>query len=94
MHRLSTDLKVSMPDASCFSKTNLKYMRRFFLLYCPRSFGQQVADQNQQASVGTIGQQVADQLGAVSKGIAQIVQQDAEQLLLADGTMGSENAEG
>lgn len=32
------------------------------------------------ASVGTIGQQVADQLGIVSQGIAQIVQQDAEQL--------------
>ena len=32
------------------------------------------------ASVGTIGQQVADQLGLVSQGIAQIVQQDAEQL--------------
>ena len=45
MQRLSIDLKVSMPDASCFSKTNLKYMRRFFLLYCPRSIGQQVADQ-------------------------------------------------
>ena len=32
------------------------------------------------ASVGTIGQQVADRLGIVSQGIAQIVQQDAEQL--------------
>ena len=32
------------------------------------------------ASVGTIGQQVADQLEVKSQGIAQIVQQDAEQL--------------
>ena len=36
------------------------------------------------ASVGTIGQQVADQLGIVSQGIAQIVQQDAEQLPLTE----------
>ena len=88
MQRLSTDLKVSMPDALCFSKTNLKYIRRFFLLYCPRSIGQQVADQNQRASVGTIGQQLADQLGVAHQGIAQIVQQDAEQLLLTEFVKG------
>lgn len=45
MQRLSTDLKVSMPDASCFSRVNLYYMVRFFKLYVPPKIVQQVAEQ-------------------------------------------------
>ena len=45
MQRVSADLKTWMPEAKCFSPTNLKYMRRFFKLYCPAPIGQQVADQ-------------------------------------------------
>ena len=44
MQRVSADLKTWMPEAKCFSPTNLKYMRRFFKLYCPAPIGQQVAD--------------------------------------------------
>ena len=44
MQRVSADLKVWMPEAKCFSPTNLKYMRRFFKLYCPAPIVQQVAD--------------------------------------------------
>ena len=47
MQRVSADLKAWMPEAKCFSPTNLKYMRRFFKLYCPAPIGQQVADQLQ-----------------------------------------------
>ena len=67
MQRLSADLKASMPDASCFSRTNLKYIRRFFLVYCPKAIGQQVADQLEahpriaQQVVARFGQQAADQ---------------------------------
>ena len=32
---LSRDLKEAIPDATCFSPTNLKYMKYFFSLYCP-----------------------------------------------------------
>ena len=37
MQRVSADLKTWMPEAKCFSPTNLKYMRRFFKLYSPAS---------------------------------------------------------
>lgn len=33
LKRVSVDLKTKMPDADCFSPTNLGYMRRFFELY-------------------------------------------------------------
>lgn len=33
LKRVSVDLKMKMPDADCFSQTNLGYMRRFFELY-------------------------------------------------------------
>ena len=80
MQRLSTDLKVSMPDASCFSRVNLYYMVRFFKLYVPPKIVQQVAEQlrspfePERQGIAEIGQQVADQLGVAHQGIAQIVQ--------------------
>ncbi len=45
MQRLSSDLKVAMPDAACFSRVNLYYMVRFFKLYSPGPIVQQVAEQ-------------------------------------------------
>ena len=33
LKRVSLDLKRKMPEADCFSPTNLAYMRRFFELY-------------------------------------------------------------
>ena len=63
MQRLSLDLKVSMPDATCFSRTNLKYIRRFYLLYRPSEIGQQVADQlEHRTETAEIVQQAAEQL--------------------------------
>ena len=44
LKRISVDLKTRMPDADCFSPTNLGYMRRFFELYaqviCPQVGGE------------------------------------------------------
>ena len=66
MQRVSADLKTWMPEAKCFSPTNLKYMRRFFKLYCPAPIGQRVADQLEvkgaQQNADQIVQQVADRL--------------------------------
>lgn len=45
MNRISADLKAWMPEAKCFSVTNLKYMRRFFKLYHYPPIGHQVGDQ-------------------------------------------------
>ena len=35
MKNLSRDLKEVNPDATCFSETNLLYMKNFYLLYQP-----------------------------------------------------------
>ena len=44
LKRLSIDLKMQMPEADCFSPTNLAYMRRFFRIYekmiCPQVGGE------------------------------------------------------
>ena len=46
LKRLSVDLKMQLPDAECFSPTNLAYMRRFFKIYskiiCPQVEGELV----------------------------------------------------
>lgn len=72
----SKDLKEQIPNASCFSVTNLKYMKNFYLLYmpyleqthqlggkgnCRNDFGQQVVDQLEYEG-NQFGQQVADQI--------------------------------
>lgn len=39
LQNLSKDLKFAMPDATCFSETNLKYMKYFYEMYedfCPQ----------------------------------------------------------
>ncbi len=45
LKRVSVDLKTKMPDAGCFSITNLKYIRSFFKLYSEIRIGHQVGDQ-------------------------------------------------
>lgn len=45
MQRLSSDLKVQMLDATCFSCVNLYYMVRFFRLYASPQIVQQAAEQ-------------------------------------------------
>ncbi|MBP5674697.1 MAG: DUF1016 family protein [Victivallales bacterium] len=46
LKRVSLDLKTKMPDAGCFSPTNLKYMRYFFQLYLPFLYSPQVGDES------------------------------------------------
>ena len=73
---LSKDLKEQIPNASCFSVTNLKYMKNFYLLYLPylnqvplleggkndyNEIGQQVVDQFKNEK-NQFGQQVVDQI--------------------------------
>ena len=38
MKNLSRDLKEVNPDATCFSETNLLYMKNFYLLYQPTPY--------------------------------------------------------
>lgn len=44
LQRLSEDLRATMPDAHCFSETNLRYMKYFHLLYLPSEFRPQLED--------------------------------------------------
>lgn len=68
MKNLSRDLKEVNPDATCFSETNLLYMKNFYLLYQPYlTITQQVGEQ--------ITQQVAEQFHGVA-----FTQQVAEQI--------------
>lgn len=46
MKNLSRDLKHVMPDATCFSETNILYMKNFYLLFpCADEFTPQVVEQ-------------------------------------------------
>ena len=64
MKNLSRDLKTENPDATCFSQTNLLYMKNFYLLYQPylqitpqvgeqitNSITPQVGEQNKQQKI-------------------------------------------
>jgi len=68
MKNLSRDLKEVNPDATCFSETNLLYMKNFYLLYQPylaitpqveEQFTQQLAEQFHGVA---FTQQVAEQI--------------------------------
>ena len=61
LKRLSLDLKMQMPEAECFSVTNLKYIRRFFKLYAEMSIGHQVGDQLTDEGAKQLSHQVGDQ---------------------------------
>jgi hypothetical protein len=45
MQRLSEDIRREIPDAGCFSRINLYYMRWFFELYCMRPIVPQAGEQ-------------------------------------------------
>lgn len=49
LNKVSADLKTKMPDAGCFSPTNLKYMRYFWRLYSPFLSSPQVGDESSPA---------------------------------------------
>ena len=46
LQKLGFDLRTAMPEASCFSYTNLRYMRYFFKLYAKTSICHQVGDKS------------------------------------------------
>lgn len=71
MKQLSADLRDSIPGASCFSETNLKYMRYFYEMYeCVSIAGLPLAD-NENSEIGpqsgdephaTISPQLGDEI--------------------------------
>ena len=72
MKNLSRDLKEVNPDATCFSETNLLYMKNFYLLYQPYlTITPQVGEQ--------ITQQVAEQFHGVAF-TQQLVEQSSNAL--------------
>lgn len=58
---LSMDLKKMMPDVTCFSPTNLLYMKNFYLLYQP--LGENDLAQDGEQLDDKITQQLVEQLG-------------------------------
>ena len=67
MKNLSRDLKEVNPDASCFSETNLLYMKNFYLLYQPYititpQLGEQITQQVVGQKENTITQQLVEQI--------------------------------
>ena len=67
MKNLSRDLKDMNPDATCFSQTNLLYMKNFYLLYQPYTqitphVVEQIAQQVVEHNKSLITQQVVEQI--------------------------------
>ena len=67
MKNLSRDLKEINPDATCFSETNLLYMKNFFLLYQPYleitpQVGEQITQQVVEQNEIVITQQLVEQM--------------------------------
>ena len=60
MKNLSRDLKEQNPDATCFSPTNLLYMKNFYLLY--QSYLENTPQVEEQIQNEVIAQQVVEQL--------------------------------
>ena len=60
MKNLSMDLKAQNPGATCFSQTNLLYMKNFYLLY--QSYLEIAPQVEEQLDNKAITQQVAEQL--------------------------------
>lgn len=62
MKNLSRDLKLVMPDATCFSETNILYMKNFYLLFpCAEEFTPQVVERFDETEI-KITPQVVDEL--------------------------------
>ena len=77
MKNLSRDLKKVNPDATCFSETNLLYMKNFYLLYQPylaiapqvgEQFTQQVAEQKGKIITPQLVEQIQNDLFSVPWG--------------------------
>ena len=77
MKNLSRDLKKLNPDATCFSETNLLYMKNFYLLYQPylaiapqvgEQFTQQVAEQKGKIITPQLVEQIQNDLFSVPWG--------------------------
>lgn len=82
MKNLSQDLKAANPTATCFSQTNLLYMKNFYRLYCqyvvicPQSEGKLTAEITQQhveqkADIGNtpqVGEQILRDIMSVGWG--------------------------
>ena len=77
MKNLSRDLKEVNPDATCFSETNLLYMKNFYLLYQPymtitpqvgEQFTQQVVEQGENAITPQLVEQIQSDLFSVPWG--------------------------
>jgi predicted nuclease of restriction endonuclease-like (RecB) superfamily len=77
MKNLSRDLKEINPDATCFSETNLLYMKNFYLLYQPyleitpqvgEQFTQQVVEQGENAITPQLGEQIRNDIFSIGWG--------------------------
>ena len=60
MKNLSRDLKEQNPEATCFSQTNLLYMKNFYLLY--RAYWEFTPQVEEKLEETSITQQVVEQL--------------------------------
>lgn len=63
MKNPSRDLKAQLPDATCFSETNLLYMKNFYLLFPMIEFTPQLVEQTDNIDDDLIAQQLVEQLG-------------------------------
>ena len=75
MKNLSRDLKEVNPDATCFSETNLLYMKNFYRLYQPyiapqnvEQITQQVAEQMDNTITPQLGEQIRDDIFSIGWG--------------------------
>jgi len=77
MKNLSRDLKEVNPDATCFSETNLLYMKNFYLLYQPyliitpqlgEQFTQQVVEQRENVITPQLGEQIRNDIFSIGWG--------------------------
>ncbi|MGM9764011.1 MAG: YhcG family protein [Candidatus Cryptobacteroides sp.] len=69
LSNLSMDLRKFMPDAKCFSQTNLLYMKNFYLLYnSVFTFTPQVGEQHNEAIAPQVEEQLRNDVFSVPWG--------------------------
>ncbi len=77
MKNLSRDLKEANPDATCFSETNLLYMKNFYLLYhsyltitpqTEEQFTQQAVEQKENTITPQLGEQIRNDIFSIGWG--------------------------
>ena len=82
MKNLSRDLKADNPDSTCFSQTNLLYMKNFYLLYQPYTdidckFVEQTSPQTVKKTEKVITQQVVEHTeGVITQQVVEQIQND------------------